>query len=84
MAWRSSLPNLARRARWDTLDLDFLTLDLGYVSSTLLYYIFYMYICFFFFFFAMDSKSDCSVFPCLTDKNHVSPWLSLTNVPALN
>ena len=48
-----------------------------------LLYIFYVHMLFFFFF-SMDSKSDCSVFPCLTDKNHVSPWLSLTNVPALN
>ena len=28
--------------------------------------------------------SDCFVFLCLTDKEHVSPWLSLTNVAALN
>ena len=44
-----------------------------------------MYICFFFFFFLQWTlSSDCSVFPCLTDKNHVSPRLSLTNVPVLN
>ena len=36
-----SLPNLARRARWDTLDLGFLTLDLSYLSSALFYYIFF-------------------------------------------
>ena len=28
--------------------------------------------------------SDCLVFLCLTDKEHVSPRLSLTNVAALN
>ena len=81
MAWRSSLPNPAKRARWDTLDLDFLTLDLSYLSSALSYYIFFMYI-----YFLQWTLSFwlCSVFLCLTDKNHVSPRLSLTNVAALN
>ena len=40
MAWRSSLPNPARKARWDTLDLGFLTLDLSYSSSALFYCIY--------------------------------------------
>ena len=47
-----------------------------------LLYIFYVRM--FFLFFTMDSKFDCSVFLCLTGKNHVSPRLSLTNVLALN
>ena len=67
---------------WDTLDLGFLTLDFGYVSSALLYYIFSMY--FFSFFGNGLQVSNCSIFPCLTNKNHVSPQLSLTNVPTLN
>ena len=41
-----------------------------------------MYICFLFY--NGLYVSDCSVFPCLTDKNHVSPRLSLTKVAALN
>ena len=33
----------------------------------------------------MDSKFlTVQFFPCLTEKNHVSPQLSLTNVAALN
>ena len=40
---------------------------------------------FFFFFFNNESQvSDCLVFLCLTDKEHVKPWLSLTNVAVLN
>ena len=90
MAWRSALPNPARRARWDILDLGFLTLDLSYSSSALFYYIYIMfYVCFYFLFFFMliynePQVSDCLVFLCLTDKEHVSPWLSLTNVAMLN
>ena len=38
----------------------------------------------FFFFYNGLQVSDCLVFLCLTDKNHVSPRLSLTNVAALN
>ena len=76
------MPNPAKRVRWDTLDLGFLTLDFGYVSSALLYYIFSMY--FFSFFGNGLQVSNCSIFPCLTNKNHISPQLSLTNVPTLN
>ena len=81
MAWWSSLPNPAKRARWDTLDLGFLTLDLGYLSSALLYYIFFL--CTHFLQWT-QSCWLCSIFLCLADKNQVSPRLSLTNVTALN
>ena len=81
MAWRSFLPNPAKRAKWDTLDLGFLTLDLSYISSALFYYIFFMYM-----YFLQWTLSfwPCLVFLCLTDKNHISLRLSLTNVAALN
>ena len=91
------LANPAKRARWGTLDLGFLTLDLSYSSLDLLYYI---YICiiknkkniisFSFFFYAHiifyneSQVSDCLVFLCLIDKEHVKPQLNLTNVAALN
>ena len=42
---------------------------------------------FYFFFMLIYNEpqvSDCLVFLCLTDKEHVSPWLSLTNVAMLN
>ena len=51
MAWQSSLPNPTRKARWDNLNLGFLTLDLGYLSSALFYYFLYAHI-----FFTMDFK----------------------------
>ena len=79
------MPNLARRARWDTLNLGFLTLDLSYSSSALFYYIYILkkklrsYI-----FYNELQVSDYLVFLCLTDKEHVTPRLSLTNVAALN
>ena len=39
----------------------------------------------FFFFFNNESQvSDCLVFLCLTDKEHVKPRLSLTNIAVLN
>ena len=85
MAWQSSLPNLARRARWDTLNLGFLILDLSYSTSALFYYIYILkknlrsYI-----FYNELQVSDYLVFLCLTDKEHVTPRLSLTNVAALN
>ena len=80
MAWRSSLPNPARRARWDTLDLGSLTLDLSYSSSALFYYVCVTYI----FFYNGLQVSDCLIFFCLTDKEHVSPRISLTNVATFN
>ena len=80
MAWRSSLPNPARRARWDTLDLGSLTLDLSYSSSALFYYVCVTYI----FFCNGLQVSDCLIFFCLTDKEHVSPRISLTNVATFN
>ena len=66
---------------WDTLDLGFLILNLSYLSSALFYYIFFMYI-----YFLQWTLSFwlCSVFLCLTEKDHVSPRLSLTNVAAFN
>ena len=80
MAWQSSLPNPARRAKWDTLDLGFLTLDLGYLSSALFYYFLYVPILF-----TMGSGFWLySVFLYSTNRNHVSPRLNLTNVAALN
>ena len=91
MVWRSSLPNPAKKARWDTLDLGFLTLDLSYSSSALFYYIYYVFIYLFIIYFLCSyifnnelQVFDCLVFLCLTDKEHVSPRLSLTNVAALN
>ena len=87
MAWRSFLPNPARRARWDTLDLGFLTLDLSYSSPALLCYvknIFSSFLSFFFFFYNVLQVSNCLVFLCLTDKEHVSPRISLTSVATLN
>ena len=85
MAWRSSLPNPARRARWDTLDLCFLTLDLSYSPSALFYntYIRKNFLCLYTFYNELQF-SDCLIFLCLTDKEHVNPRLSLINVPALN
>ena len=84
MAWRSSLPNPARRARWDTLDLGFLTLDLSYLSLALFYYIYIMFFLCSFIFYNELQVSDYLVFLCLTDKEYVSPQLSLTNIAALN
>ena len=43
------------------------------------------FLCIFFSFFGNGLQvSNCSIFPCLTNKNHISPQLSLTNVPTLN
>ena len=88
------MPNPVRRVRWGTLDLGFLTLDLSYSSSNLLYYIYVLLksilsFSFFFFyahiiFYNESQVSDCLVFLCLTDKEHVKPRLGLTNVAALN
>ena len=77
------MPNPARRARWGTLDLDFLTLDLSYLSSALLCYIKKI------FFFLLSSfyielKFLIVWFFCLTDKTQVNPRISLINVLALN
>ena len=80
MAWQSSLPNPIRRAKWDTLELGSLTLDLSYSSSALFYYICVTYI----FFYNGLQVSDCLIFFCLTDNEHVNPRISLTNVAALN
>ena len=85
MAWQSSLLNPAKRARWGTLDLGFLTLDLSYSSSALLCYI--KKIFFFlrqYIFYTEPQVSNCLVFLWLTDKEQVAPQLSLINVPALN
>ena len=60
-----------------------------FILGFVLLYI-YIYIYFFFFFLCSYifynelQVSDCLVFLCLTDKEHVSPRLSLTNVAALN
>ena len=75
------MPNPARRARWGTLDLSFLTLDLSYLSSALLCYVKKI---FFFFFNNELQVSNCLVFLCLTDKTQINPRISLINVPTLN
>ena len=74
------MPNPTRRARWGTLDLGFLTLDLSYSSSALLCYVKKI----FFFFYNELQVSNYLVFLCLTDKEQVNPRISLINVPALN
>ena len=91
-----SLPNPAGRARWDTLDLSFLTLDLSfltldlsYSSSALLCYVkkiffFLIYLLLLFFFIYNEQVSNCLVFLYVTDKEQVNPQISLINVPALN
>ena len=62
---------------------------LGFVFLYIL--CFYLFIYLFIFYFLCSyifnnelQVSDCLVFLCLTDKEHVSPRLSLTNVAALN
>ena len=83
LAWRSSLPNPAWRARWGTLNLGFLTLDLSYLSSALLCYT--KKILFSSFnFFTLNSKFLTVWFFYLTDKTQVNHRISLINVPALN
>ena len=86
MAWRSSLPNPAWRARWGTLDLGFLTLDLSYLSSASLcrtkktrfsFYYHYHH-------FTLNFGFLTVWFFYLTDKAQTNPRLSLINVPALN
>ena len=81
------MPNPARRARWSTLDLGFLTLDLSYSSPALLCYvknIFSSFFSFFFFFYNVIQVYNCLVFLCLTDKEQVTPRITLINIPALN
>ena len=83
LTWRSSLPNPTWRARWGTLDLGFLTLDLNYLSSTLLCrtkktrFSFYH-------FFTLNFGFLIVWFFYLIDKTQTNPWLSLINVLALN
>ena len=77
------MPNPARRARWGTLDLGFLTLDLSYSSSALLCYVKKIFF-FYFFYFYNEQVSNCLVFLCVTGKEQVNPRISLINVPALN
>ena len=43
-----------------------------------------LYICELHFFYNGLQVSDCLIFFCLTDKEHISPRISLTNVAALN
>ena len=64
---------------WGTLDLGFLTLYLSYSSSALLCYVKKI-----FFFYNELQVSNCLVFLCLTDKEQVTPRISLINVSALN
>ena len=75
------MPKPARRARWGTLDLGFLTLDLSYSSLALLCYVKKI---FFFFFNNELQVSNYLFFLCLTDKTQVNPWISLIKIPALN
>ena len=77
------MPNLTRRARWGTLDLGFLTLDLSYSSSALLCYVKKIFLLLFFFYNELQ-VSNCLVFLCLTDKEQVTPQISLIKVPVLN
>ena len=79
------MPNPAWRARWGTLDLGFLTLDLSFSSLALLCYV--KKIFFFlrqYIFYNELQVSNCLVFFCLTEKEQVAPRLSLINVPVLN
>ena len=69
------------RARWGTLDLGFLKLDLSYLSLALHGYVKKI---FFFFFNNELQVSNCLVFLCLTDKTQINPRISLINVPTLN
>ena len=80
------LANPARRARWGTIGLGFLTLDLSYLCSALFYYIYIIKKHFFYahIFYNESQVSDCLIFLCLTNKEHVKPRLILTNVAALN
>ena len=78
------MPNPARRAKWGTLDLGFLTLDLSYSSSTLLCYVKKILFLLLFPFYTEFQVSNCLIFLCLTDKTQVTPRISLINVPALN
>ena len=58
---------------------------LGFVLHIYIYI--YIYIFFFlcsYIFYNELQVSDCLVFLCLTDKEHISPQLSLTNIAALN
>ena len=75
------MPNPVSRARWDTLDLGFLTLALSYSSSALLCYVKKI---FFFIFYNELQVSNCLFLLFLTDKTQVNPQISLINVPALN
>ena len=58
------------------------------IGFVLLYiYCFYFYLFLFlcsYIFYNELQVSDCLVFLYLTDKEHVSHWLSLTNIAALN
>ena len=57
------------------------------IGFVLLYIYIYIYISFFlcsYIFYNELQVSDCLVFLCLTNKEHISPQLSLTNVAALN
>ena len=83
------MPNPARRARWDTLNLGFLTLDLSFSSLALLCYVkkiffssFFIYI--YIYIYNELQVSNCLFFLCSTDKTQVNPRISLINVPALN
>ena len=88
LAWQSSLPNPAWRARLGTLDSGFLTLDLSYLSLALLCRTkktrFSFYHHFFIIFFTLNFGFLTVWFFYLTDKAQINPWLSLINVPALN
>ena len=86
LAWWSSLPNPAWRARWGTLDLGFLTLDLSYLSSALLCYTQKILFLspFIFFFFTLNFGFLTVWFFYLTNKTQTNPRISLINVPALN
>ena len=75
------MPNPPRRAKWGTLDLGFLKLDLSYLSLALLGYVKKI---FFFIFNNELQVSNCLVFLCLTDKTQINPRISLINVPTLN
>ena len=56
---------------------------LGFVLPYIYIYIYIFFLCSYIFYNELQ-VSDCLVFLCLTDKEHISPQLSLTNIAALN
>ena len=55
-----------------------------FVLGFVLLYIYYVFFLCSYIFYNELQVSDCLVFLCLIDKEHISPRLSLTNVAVLN